>query len=109
MVCPLVCHLHLFAVLFVDCGFLRVARFTQSLQICRVEPGPAIVDRDDMVDLGGGDAITGLTDRINGENKLAKLLPGAIVAPLGGRKLPGRFLAPRGLAVAMNRTAQDHG
>ena len=96
------------AIAFVDSGFLRVTTFAQRLQICKVKPFATIVDRHDMIDFRGGGPLAMTTERVSGEKGLAELLPGAIIAPLGGSKLPWRLLAPGSLAVAVNRSAKDH-
>ena len=65
----------------------------KALQVGGIEAGSAVAYRLNMVDLVGAGAAFG-TKGIRGKLPAAKLLPGAIIAPLRGRKLPGRLLAP---------------
>ena len=83
-----------------------MARDTKTLEILRIEAGPAVAYGLDMVDLVGAGAAFGAKG-IGGQLPAAELLPGAIVTPLRGRKLPGRFLAP-GPGVLMNAALLHH-
>ena len=69
-----------------------MARDTKALEVQRIEPCATVIDRFDVINLVGAGAAFG-TKGIRCELPLAKLLPGAIITPLRGRKLPGRFLA----------------
>lgn len=84
-----------------------MARDTKALEILRIEAGSAVVDGADMVHLGCAGPAFG-TKGIRGQLPLAKLLPGAVIAPLGGRKLPGRLLAPWP-GILVNAALLDHG
>ena len=83
-----------------------MARDAEALEILRIEAGPAVAYGADMVDLVGASAAFG-TKGIRGQLPAAKLLPGAIVAPLGGCELPGRFLAPWP-GILVNAALLDH-
>ena len=83
-----------------------MARDAKALEILRIEAGSAVVDGADVIHLGCAGVAFG-TKGIRGQLPLAKLLPGAIIAPLCGGKLPRRFLAP-GPGILVHAALLDH-